>query len=320
MSALAERIIAARDDMKRHFASHYVLSVMADAANAIVGQEALLKAENAARLDLQNLAADECARADKMRDLLTRAREYVTDALDAHEHSDGRDLLKEIDAALEAAAPHMLSAPEGVSEAEKDLSLLLTEYEEIRDVDTDFANAVVEFCSHRIAEHFPLIRQALGALSALSSERERAERAERERDEARGVVRDTLWMARRYADGRQSYAVGMYNDAAKIAEAGGYAKGEPDGTLYALDGLRPEYQTLETRAQAAEAKVKQAENLIAKARTLSDTLKAYGYPVSPAHWANASGQMSVQARALHMAAENLIEGLAALRWTQGEGE
>ena len=30
MSALAERIIAARDDMKRHFASHYVLSVMAD--------------------------------------------------------------------------------------------------------------------------------------------------------------------------------------------------------------------------------------------------------------------------------------------------
>ena len=72
----------------------------ADAANAIVGQEALLKAENAARLDLQNLAADECARADKMRDLLTRAREYVADALDAYEHTDGRDLLREIDAVL----------------------------------------------------------------------------------------------------------------------------------------------------------------------------------------------------------------------------
>ena len=70
------------------------------AANAIVGQEALLKAENAARLDLQRLAADECARADKMRDLLTRARWYVTDALEAHEHSDGRDLLREIDAVL----------------------------------------------------------------------------------------------------------------------------------------------------------------------------------------------------------------------------
>ena len=99
MSALAERIIAARDAAKRH-RDPILLDVMADAANAIVGQEALLKAENAARLDLQRLAADECARADKMRDLLTRAREYVTDALDAHEHSDGRDLLKEIDAAL----------------------------------------------------------------------------------------------------------------------------------------------------------------------------------------------------------------------------
>ena len=99
MSAVAERIIAARDAAKRH-RDPILLDVMADAANAIVGQEALLKAENAARRDLQSLAADECARADKMRDLLTRAREYVTDALDAHEHSDGRDLLKEIDAAL----------------------------------------------------------------------------------------------------------------------------------------------------------------------------------------------------------------------------
>ena len=99
MSALAERIIAARDAAKRH-RDPILLDVMADAASAIVGQEALLKAENAARLDLQRLAADECARADTMRDLLTRAREYVTDALDAHEHSDGRDLLKEIDAAL----------------------------------------------------------------------------------------------------------------------------------------------------------------------------------------------------------------------------
>ncbi len=75
-------------------------AVRAEAANAIVGQEALLKAENAARLDLQRLAADECARADKMRDLLTRARWYVADALEAHEHTDGRDLLREIDAVL----------------------------------------------------------------------------------------------------------------------------------------------------------------------------------------------------------------------------
>ena len=36
--------------------------------------------------------------------LLTRAREYVADALDAHEHSDGRDLINEIDATLEQVA------------------------------------------------------------------------------------------------------------------------------------------------------------------------------------------------------------------------
>lgn len=76
-----------------------------DAARALTSEvrqrlAAELADENAARLDLQRLAADECARADRMRDLLTRAREYVTDALDAHEHTDGRDLLREIDAVL----------------------------------------------------------------------------------------------------------------------------------------------------------------------------------------------------------------------------
>ena len=110
MSALVERIIAARDMLKARshdFYSREVLDAMADAANAILGQEALLKAESAARLDLSLLAAEESAKADLMRGLLTRAREYVTDALDAHEHTDGRDLLKEIDAALgqRGAAP-----------------------------------------------------------------------------------------------------------------------------------------------------------------------------------------------------------------------
>lgn len=107
MSALAERIIAARDRLKTGLPTDERLvlaldlrAVLADAANAIVGQEALLKAESAARLDLSNLAADECARADMMRDLLNRAREYVAGSLDAHEHSDGRDLLNEIDFAL----------------------------------------------------------------------------------------------------------------------------------------------------------------------------------------------------------------------------
>lgn len=31
------------------------------------------------------------------------------------------------------------------------------------------------------------------------------------------IIRDTIWMACRYAHGRQSYAVGMYNDAARRA-------------------------------------------------------------------------------------------------------
>ena len=62
------------------------------------------EAEKAARLDLQGLAYDECARADLMRGLLLDAREYVSDALDAYEHSDGRDLLTKIDATLSAGA------------------------------------------------------------------------------------------------------------------------------------------------------------------------------------------------------------------------
>lgn len=44
----------------------------------------------------------QCALAEieRLGELLRGAREYVTDALDAYEHSDGRELLKAIDAAL----------------------------------------------------------------------------------------------------------------------------------------------------------------------------------------------------------------------------
>lgn len=44
--------------------------------------------------------------------------------------------------------------------------------------------------------------------------------------------------------------------------------------------------------------------LEAKGRTLADTLRMYGYPVSEAHWRSASGSMSAEARALHLAAES----------------
>lgn len=42
---------------------------------------------------------------DRLAGLLRRARWYVNDALEAHEHSDGRELLSEIDAALAPASP-----------------------------------------------------------------------------------------------------------------------------------------------------------------------------------------------------------------------
>jgi hypothetical protein len=45
-------------------------------------------------------SAEDRDRAIALAGLLGKAREYVTDALEAHEHSDGRSLLVKIDAAL----------------------------------------------------------------------------------------------------------------------------------------------------------------------------------------------------------------------------
>jgi hypothetical protein len=53
------------------------------------------------------------------------------------------------------------------------------------------------------------------------------------------------------------------------------------------------------------------DDVIAKANTLSDTLNAYGYPVSDAHWNNSSGAMSIQARGLHLAAASYREARTA---------
>lgn len=59
---------------------------------------------------------------------------------------------------------------------------------------------------------------------------------ERERDEARQIVRDIHWMARRYADGRMTYAVGMFNDAVKKAFDGGWLEVSHGEPAYAVDG------------------------------------------------------------------------------------
>ena len=57
---------------------------------------------------------------------------------------------------------------------------------------------------------------------------------------AKRYIRDTFWMARRYADKRCTYAPGMYNDAlAAVIEAGVITIDElpsGDGTVWASDG------------------------------------------------------------------------------------
>lgn len=62
----------------------------------------------------------------------------------------------------------------------------------------------------------PSLLDALDALHAKIAE------LEGERDEARKVAQDLSWMARRYADGRRSYAVGMCNDALRKGYEGGW--------------------------------------------------------------------------------------------------
>lgn len=60
-----------------------------------------------------------------------------------------------------------------------------------------------------------------------------------ERDEARQIVRDIHWMARRYANGRLSYAPGMFNDAIRKAVEGGWLKPPPASDkegIYAVEG------------------------------------------------------------------------------------
>lgn len=51
------------------------------------------------------------------------------------------------------------------------------------------------------------------------------------------IIKGTLWMACRYAHGRQSYAVGLYNDSARRAQHFGVVQDRVDDEpLFALDG------------------------------------------------------------------------------------
>jgi hypothetical protein len=61
-----------------------------------------------------------------------------------------------------------------------------------------------------------------------------------EKERLRQVVKDTIWMARRYADGRSTYAPGVVNQAIDYALSIGIQV-TPDATLedrlYARDGM-----------------------------------------------------------------------------------
>lgn len=88
----------------------------------------------------------------------------------------------------------------------------------------DMTRAAEELGRPEILEWRDLLIALLGANGDLREQR----------DEARGVVRDTLWMARRYADGRATHAVYTYNSAVEVARRGGYASApEADGTFLA---------------------------------------------------------------------------------------
>jgi hypothetical protein len=60
----------------------------------------------------------------------------------------------------------------------------------------------------------------------------------------KNAVRDIHWMARRYADGRCSYAPGMFNGRVRDLMAAGFELGQPlfarDGMGRAFDGLTEE--------------------------------------------------------------------------------
>ncbi len=50
------------------------------------------------------------------------------------------------------------------------------------------------------------------------------------------IIRETLWMARRYADGRRTYAPGTVNEAIDLALELGIDIAGPTEPIYATDG------------------------------------------------------------------------------------
>jgi hypothetical protein len=79
----------------------------------------------------------------------------------------------------------------------------------------------------------------------------RIKQIEEENQALRYIIAQTLWMARRYADNRSSYAVGMLNDAVHELDRAGLSHlftGDPaeDYKRFADDGMFGRYDS-ETR-------------------------------------------------------------------------
>lgn len=119
---------------------------------------------------------------------------------------DENDQIGALNAALDAA---FAAQPADCETLAQEFARLVKEYNEGDDRTKPEAwNLLADYA----VENAPSITNAL----------ERAEKAEAERDEARQIVRDIHWMARRYASGRHTYAPSMFNEAISKAVSGGW--------------------------------------------------------------------------------------------------
>lgn len=97
--AVIEPVASQNDWMDKYLAAH-----------RIAAEKAATEAEHKEAADIRKMLthalADERDWTISLLGLLERARGYVNDALEAHEHSDGRALLTEIDEALRPDASY----------------------------------------------------------------------------------------------------------------------------------------------------------------------------------------------------------------------
>lgn len=63
-------------------------------------------------------------------------------------------------------------------------------------------------------------------------------------EQLESIIRNTLWMARRYADGRSTYAVSQYNSAARLAKELEILDIPPDKTWWAEDRMGKSFSGL----------------------------------------------------------------------------